>query len=410
MNYRLTDATGLPIGDEQGGWRLPNVAVYSTPNSAASIPPATLESLSDAGQAHAIDFIAKDAEKADATWLKLSKALTGPEDGVERKDPYRADRVLIATVAEGLDAMPGDRLLWTRVFVQPINFTFAGYTVASTETRSIKVAAIEHSTNSQLSLGYGLDTILPAINKDAKAPSVESSNKASADINEQYESLGVDIRPQFLRIMRESATGGDVVGNTRIELSMLTDPHSILKREVSDRAPAAVDDDNMLALVVDKAHLTDRAQYLDGDKATITVHPQDLLPHCPLIAEVWMIYEIRQVQTGRNHYLEGLQKVDLIRNGEIKQKVEIVPADDIAPAVWLIQRQGKNYHPGQPVDLRANLPKGQSRKVVSTDYLTVSELAHWLKANGPGKSLNGMTFDYVEGDALVPFKNVQNDC
>jgi hypothetical protein len=90
----------------------------------------------------------------------------GDGDGAAaRVDPYRASRVLVATVAKGLDTLPGDRLLWTRVFVQPINFEFAGYTVAATDSRSAKIAKIENSTNTKLSIGGGVDTDLPGVAK-----------------------------------------------------------------------------------------------------------------------------------------------------------------------------------------------------------------------------------------------------
>jgi hypothetical protein len=48
------------------------------------------------------------------------------------RDPFRFDRVLVANVAEGVCREPGDRMVWTRVLVEPINFEFAGYSVAET--------------------------------------------------------------------------------------------------------------------------------------------------------------------------------------------------------------------------------------------------------------------------------------
>lgn len=407
--YRLTDAAGASIGDEQQGWEDPNVAVYSAPASIPPPAPVIPQQPPSPAPAQAIEASAKDAGSVAAAWRQLSTTLSGNERGIEHPDPYRADRVLVANVTKGLNAMPGDRLLWTRVIVQPINFTFAGYTVASTETKTIKVAGIENGNNSKLSLGFGLGALLPGIGKDANAPSIESSNKATADISEQYQSLGVDIRPQFLRIIRESATGGDVVGNTMIGLSMLTNPNSISTTGSNPASRATIDDRDRTAFVVDATHLTDGVQYLGDDKANITLHSQEVLPHCPLIADVWMMYEVKKLVTGGYHHLEGLQNVKLIQDGEIKQKVEIVPADDIAPAVWSIRRQKENGA-GHALDLRANMPGDASRRVVSTDYTTMSELAHWLKANSPEKSLSGITFDYSQGDSLVPFKNVTNDC
>ena len=390
-------------------WDSPNVAVYSAPDAKPPPPPATLQSLSDAGQAHAIDYLAKDGGDVDTGWSRLSKTLSGPGGGIEKKDPYRADRVLVATVSRGMHAMPGDRLLWSRVFVQPINFEFAGYTIAQTDTRTIKIAGIDDTDEGKLSLGFGLDAALSGAGKESPAPALESSRKTTADINQEYENLGIDIRPDFLRIIRESPVGGDVVGNTAIHLSMLTDPQAIRRLDLGGAA-ATVDDSDIPSLVVDEAHLTDGVKYLHDQDGQIIVHPQDVLPHCPLIANVWMIYEMRKVENGASHYLEGLQTVSLVQDGALRQQVEIVRADDMAPSVWSIKRKKNGMDVSAAPDLRAKTPDGTSRRVVSTDYVTLSELTHWIKAQGARPILHELQFDNVEDDTLVPYKNVRNDC
>ena len=403
-DYRLPAAQGGSGGGEQEGWERPNVAVYSTPNPPPRHAPLTLETLSDIGQAHAIDHVAESSITADAAWQQPSKAVAAPD---EHRDPYRADRVLVATVAKGLRSVPGERLLWTRVFVQPINFKFAGYGAASSDIKTIKVATLENNQTANLSLG--LDAVLPSLGKTAEPASAAASNKITADINQQYESLGVDIRPRFLRIIRESATGGDVVGNTMIQLSTLTDPRLIVRTAANEDATGK-EYRATPALVIDQAQPADGVASLDEDNAEFSAHPQDILPHCPLIAETWMIYEIRKVEAGANHYLEGLQRVQLIRDGELKQTVEIVPADDIAPAVWSVKRQTAETPPDQAPDLQAKLADGTLAKVVSTDYAAVARLARWLMAKGPGQPLNGMALSHVPGETLVPFKNTRNEC
>jgi hypothetical protein len=139
------------------------------------------------------------------------------------------DRVLIATVTKGVDANPGDRFLWTRVFVQPINFQFVGYTLTPTDNQTPRVVSIESTKNQKLGFDVGLDGGIPGLPKPNASQSIERVDKATADVNSQYERLGVDLRSDFLRIIRESAQGGDVAGNTAIELSILTDPTTIRK-------------------------------------------------------------------------------------------------------------------------------------------------------------------------------------
>jgi len=63
-------------------------------------------------------------------------------------------------------------------------------------------------------------------------------------------------------------------------------------------------------------------------------------------------------------------------------------------------------------DLKAQIDKGSARKLVFTDYLTASELAHWLKIQlagtraKPRLSKMKLTFD-VEANR---FKHVVDDC
>jgi hypothetical protein len=120
-------------------WRTARVSV------SISRPPhehLTLRDLGDLGQAHAIDLLAKKP-KSDS-WAELQKALAGTNDAaVEPQDPFRFDRALVATVMKGVDWELGDRMVWTSVLVQPINFEFAVYAVPQTDTEKIKISSVE---------------------------------------------------------------------------------------------------------------------------------------------------------------------------------------------------------------------------------------------------------------------------
>jgi hypothetical protein len=407
------------VQDFHTDWTRPNTSVYTTSNSTPPPPAVTLKDLSDQGQAHAIDAILKDPAKADKTWIDITRTL-GPGGGEpEHKDPYRADRILIATVAKGIEMLPGERILWTRIFVQPINFEFAGYTIAQTDNKTIKVANIESTQSNKLTLNTGLDSTLPALTKPTAEQNIENTEKATADVNEQYEALGVDIRPDFLRVIRESGTGGDVAGNTAVQLSLLTTPTTILltgKPPPSEKKPSpdptsgmfnSADDD--LSLVVANAHLTDGVNYLSRDDAKITILPQTVLSHCPLRAKVWMVYAVRHIMSGRANFVEGRQRVELIRDGEDAHEVELVRADDISPAVWTIERRDR-FTGHRIADVEAHAKGGSPHVLRLTDYTTASELTHWLRINGPDVTIGDITFDWDTKDLLVPVKHIKNDC
>ena len=193
-----------PIPDEPIDWMKPHVAVYSVPAPEAPHVLPTIKDLGDSGQAHAIDILAQNIKELPHVWSDLQQTLTDPSEKV--KDPFRFDRVLVATVARGLDLDTSDRMVWTRVFVKPINFSFIGYSVAATENETVKVTSFEATNTRKLSADIGLKGI--GVEKADLSPSTESSVKTTGDIQTQYEKLGVDIMPNFLRIIRESGAGG----------------------------------------------------------------------------------------------------------------------------------------------------------------------------------------------------------
>ena len=155
-------------------WRSTSVSVYSAPNPKPDSPPLTLKDLSDRAQAQAVD-LGKHPPTTEAGWVQLARTLAGLADA-ERKDPYRVDRRFVATVTKGIDTLPGDRLLWTRISIAPINFKFVGYTVAATDNRSIKVASIEATRATKLALNAALDANIPGI--PIRTPATPSSTLA----------------------------------------------------------------------------------------------------------------------------------------------------------------------------------------------------------------------------------------
>ena len=404
-------------------WSKPHVAVYSVAGSRHPLP--TLRDLGDRGQAKAIELLAKSQAAEGKSWTRLRDALsdsgaTGPGE----KDPFQFDRVLVATVAKGASWDPGDRMMWTRVFVQPINFSFAGYTVAATDNETVKVTSIEATHSRKFSADIGLT--VPGLEgpKASVGPSGERSVKTTSDITAHYEKLGIDIMPNFLRMIRESETGGDVVGNTTVSLSVVTDALTIQKRFPRDEGRKNPIDDDLVLLVT--------ATHLDGDGADdggkqpadndqksppITVLPQVPVPHCALRARVWMLYEKRQVENGRDSYDESRQAVSLLRDAEDKEDLDVMSADEVSPEVWSIQICNKPRCDGEGKRrLQASAKNGQLRNVVFSDYGQAVKLAHWLrttqKNSVPGTAL---TFNYPDSPAndkesLVPVKKMNDEC
>ena len=364
VNPPTCDAASSPCPDgplpkPHHDWNQPHVAVYSVAATPHPLP--TLRDLGDRGQARAIDFLEKNAALEGKSWTELRDALSDSGAAAPgERDPYRFDRLLVSTVAKGASWEPGDRMMWTRVFVQPINFSFAGYTVAATDNETVKVTSIESTNSRKFSADIGLT--IPGMEgpKASVGPSGEHTVKMSSDITAQYEKLGIDIMPQFLRIIRESETGGDALGNTTVSLSVVTDALTIQKRFPRDKSHRKPIGDDIVLLVT--------GTHLDGDvvppddnkQPPITVLPEVPVPHCALRARVWMLYEERRVDDGRGSYDESRQAVTLVHEAEDKEDLDIMSADEVSPAVWSLQICDKNKCDGQEnKPLQASVKNGQ---------------------------------------------------
>jgi len=404
-----------------------HVSVYSFP--AVKAPPATLRDLADSGQAHAIDFLAKNTKQEPHTWRDLQEALTNANSAAAaEKDPFKFERVVVSTVTRGAAWEPGDRMVWARIFVRPINFEFGDYAVVATQNATDKIASVEASRSRKISADLSL--AIPGIegSKADFAPSDERTVKTTKDISSQYEKLGIDITPGHLRIIRESDAGDDVLGNVLVPLSMVTDPATIMKTFPEDTRPESKSEN--LVLLVTGTHLSDGAEDLDVKHeggATITVRPQTPLPHCPLLARVWMLYELRNITKHREFVDEGQQDVTLLRKANDQKDVEIVPADDVSPAIWHIRLipQAKNTPPCTADTGTADESSGQAalmlqghadensplRDIVFSDYGQASAFAHWVRYKYECKTkISGLMLNYPPGASLVAVKMTDNEC
>ena len=389
-------------------WEKPHVSVYSVRSQKHLHNHLTLSDLSESGQAHAIDFLMKYPKTE--SWSDIQRAFMGNDNEINLPDPFQFNRVLISTITKGATWEPGDRMVWTRVFVQPINFTFKDYFVAATENETIKIANVEDSQVRNLSVHLGSASSTGTSPKiEGQVPDIaansERSIKTIEDINTQYEKLGIDIMPEFLRIVREGERGSDVVGNTTLSISIVTDPATIRKLTPHDVPQAQKEN---LVLLVTNTHLESGASELDASNgASIVVSPLDALPHCPLRARVWMLYEWRQIVKGRKYYDEFRHDIKLIRDVDMTREVEIVNADDVSPTVWSIEVIPSN---GNKHKLRARVPpNGVWRELVFRESGQAAALAHWIRTARVAK-LQHLEFDYEKEASLFPCKKTSNDC
>ena len=120
----------------------------------------------------------------------------------------------------------------------------------------------------------------------------------------------------------------------------VTDPDMIYRQYPGDHAARPPGDPIVLLVTHFDQDAGDKQSEGDPPKApkhAIDVLPQEPVPHCSLRARVWMLYEERKVQSGREFYAESKQSVWLKHDAEDKQDVEIMSADEVSPAMWSLK-------------------------------------------------------------------------
>lgn len=136
-------------------WSGPQLSVYSVPNVPPPHPRPTLKDLGERAQVRAVEAIENASLSPMEPWKKLTSALSDTDEPTE-KDPFLFERILVASVAKGATWTAGDRMVWIRIFVRPVNFRFAAYTIASTEAETVKVSSVEATDTRKSSAEFAM--------------------------------------------------------------------------------------------------------------------------------------------------------------------------------------------------------------------------------------------------------------
>jgi len=345
-------------------WLKPSVTVYSHASPPKTTSNLTVKDLSDHGQAAFIQALAESGSKSDDIRAILAKpsASSSTLTLTPKKVENHFDRTLVATVTKGLDAEPGDRLMWTWILIRPDNFKFASYTVLATNNETLNIEHVQNQTSTSIQ-GQASAT-LPSPAKPSVGITASYGNQytTSADINQQYVKNSVDIFPNFLRIYRESERNLDVAGNTLINLTVLADPK-----------------DESRVLLASNPVLSKNGKPLTPSAAKVDYELLVIPPPDDLTAHVSLVYQFRKITCGSESYVEGKQSVRIEQNATPWEPVKIVLADEVRPRKWKIGAcQGKQST--NPTPIEAITPNAEQVDLVFDDYETARNMARWMKA------------------------------
>ena len=180
---RLSHPSGQTVDPEL----LPNAPIqrisvtdWTKPQFAAYAAPIPRQRLALADEMRAKDFITQNTTSSSYAWGDSRSSYADSAASIN-KDPFHFDRILVATVTKGTASRPGDRMMWTRTFVQPINFRFDGYSVAATDNAVTKITSVEATSSRKPS---AIDITVPGLKLPAATidPGEERAVKSSTDI------------------------------------------------------------------------------------------------------------------------------------------------------------------------------------------------------------------------------------
>lgn len=404
-----------PVGSEFE-WRKPSVAFYSFPTPAPGTTPASLKDLSDQGQAALIEAMtatgAKPEDIRDVLSRPIAQRSAQPEATAAVEGSYK--QTLVATVSRGWDAGPADRLVRTWIDVIPLNFVFDGYTVIATDNQLLNIAQITNTSSASLQGQLGRTTSDTAATTTAAPPltsvltdvlgtsagitgNLSNQRVTNATINQQYMKLGADILPTELRILRESERNLDISGNTLIALTMRIDP----RRWRRDLPPSPVVLEERSQRVTKLKLASDTGVLQAPGDITLEVTLQKSPPSCPLIADVHLYYELRQVTANASTYVEGKQRADYKRGVFKKERVELIPATTVRRPSWRIYGRGN-------AELTLRDVLGQNLPLDFISYEQARSFADWLNHNGSAIKSSGLDLGKAglrlySGDEGTPF-------
>lgn len=347
----------------------PHVAIYAYSKPAKSTENSiSIKDLQNNGQAEFIKACYLVLAKCSSLRTEIAKPISSNGSGsAPPRSMNRFDITLIATVAKGAAARPGDRLVWTRVLVRPNNFEFTGYTVVATDNKVLNIEHVQTQTTTSVQGQVSATLPVPANVGLSGTGSLSNQYTTSADINQQYENLGVDIRPNFLSILRESERNLDVAGNTLIILSAIINPQMWAAASNSGRTVPRMNP----VLLVSSIELSKGNKLVPPSKANLNVASVEIPPYCPLTAQVRMIWDYRRVLRGADTYQEGNQSVRFEENATPWRTVTILPTNEVVPGLWALETSDRT-----PILLKTTA--GDQQRLIFDNYNTARAFANWM--------------------------------
>ncbi|HYE27535.1 MAG TPA: hypothetical protein VEA61_04800 [Allosphingosinicella sp.] len=310
------------------------------------------------GAAYAAALAAKTGTAAE-----YRAALAEPIKGAGRSNIDRTalPRVIALDVSPG-GYSAGDRLVWTRVTLLPIDFRFSDFALAKTEYQTIDLETITSTSKETASL-----TISPTIGSPVEAAeavlSAERSDQTVYGNRERIRDLSVGFDPQRIVVTRDGGPGIDLAGITLLKVSA---------------RPVSKAESDIATLVSAYKIVDDNGADLQPSAASMSLSLDRVWRPRPLFVCGRLDYVRREVLNGAEFYDEGHHRVQE-REGQTIGVYQLAPEADVETAQYLIV----DSETGSAVEIDA--PASGTRTFAFSNLGEATAFSRWLSRTGADK-------------------------
>jgi hypothetical protein len=361
--------------DQRGDGTEVQVRVYVAPPASGDTGSTNpLSALSDRGQAAYVTALAARYKSAS----EFHEAVFKPNGDGPAPSAFstidREKRLLILTLTRPTTFAPGDRVMRAVVRVQPVNFTFGGYTVAQTDRQTVDITTLTRTSSTTGTLSVSAPSNAPV----GGSASLEGKREigTTTKLSEAPEKFTVDMVPSCMRVVQEGAHSVDITGNIRIALSLLTEARPVPEE-------CNIDSGDKLTLPT-STPMMEEVFVVDGNLGFKGGRP-DLAagknggslrdyPQQGLAARVTWEYVLRHVVSGAQYYDESEQGVALI-HGSNADCQTIMTRGQFLPPLYAIYAPHSNG--------TVTIGRGRQTSLVFTTMDAARLAANWINSAQP---------------------------
>ena len=374
----------------------PTVSVYLAPTDPPGNP--KLTDLSDKGQAALISELGKLSKTGADFRSNYQKFFKGDSSGAA--DRTIMNRLLVVGISKD-SYRPADRIVSATITIEPVDFSFAGYSLVATTYNSLDLDKVDIKNEYT-----GSAEINPTLSGSIKGPvdfktGIDRTTDHSYTVTDVAPKPYVDVQPCKLTLTEGSEPNQDITGTTIIKLTLVANSFTSVAPSSTAKCRTTANSVAYHLIASDQTLFKD-GRPLAAEKASITASGVQY-NRGQLHAKVAMKYEYRYVSSGAKSVIEDddaavytpgiVYATNDETAGNKDTAVSIVDGGDPGGALWALC-DGSSI-------LALHQSTGQGGTILFDDLSKATEMAKWLSVSKKW-SIGTSTMD-AAGDHPSPF-------